>query len=124
MGRSPTPRRVNEEVRLPDATSRNSSENVYSGEMLRATSSSNAPLEIIATVKGPAIYLDNHSFINLERNAVLRRRFTVVLQPTSCFQLQMPSKRQGLKVSPVNRRRVFLTRLALIGSHWRCFRTS
>ena len=71
---------ANEEVRLPDATSRNSSENVYSGEMLRATSSSNAPLEIIATVKGPAIYLDNHSFINLERNAVLRRRFTAVLQ--------------------------------------------
>src|SRR5262245_49729484 len=43
--------------------------------MLKATSTADNPLQIDATVNGVAIYLDNHSYIELERDPDLRRRF-------------------------------------------------
>jgi hypothetical protein len=85
--------------------------------LLRATTSESAPLEIEATVKGVAVYLDTHSYIQLERNALLRHRFIATTRRGAdvLFSLANAIELTGTQGESIDSMKKFLDEL---GEHW------
>src|SRR5262245_7051376 len=86
--------------------------------MLKAQTTQDAELEIVATVRGIAVYLDNHSFINLSKDTSgLRARFVSILGQGSdlLFSLTNSVEFSGPQGRSLDMLRTFLDE---IGAHW------